>query len=184
MGLKTAEGGPVCLTPFARVHAVLHRPAISKPRLIGERMFHRTPDTEPTHDVKVPAELVPLSVLSLDLEAPSSAGWAAYLTGRGIEVLVDDLGRSSISRVDARQLFDEHRENEARKARQREAAERQAIELDRQWRAQLPSGVPWYEIPPDVLPVVAMTQADRDAQPKRLTPVQEALAGESMTYHC
>ena len=30
---------------------------------------------------------------------------------------------------------------------------------------------------------VAMTQADRDAQPKRLSPLQEALSGESMVYH-
>jgi len=77
--------------------------------------------------------------------------------------VIDDIGRSAIARADARQLFDEHRENEARKAQMREAAERQAIERDQQWRAQLSGGVPWYEIPPGVLPVVAMTQADRGA---------------------
>ena len=62
-----------------------------------------------------PADLlVPLSVLALDLSAPSVGGWPAYLAGRGIEVVADDLGRDSITRADARRLFTERREAEAR----------------------------------------------------------------------
>jgi hypothetical protein len=127
-------------------------------------------------------DLVPLSHLSLDLPAPAT-GWQAELERRGIKVVTDDIGRQAVSRGDARQLFDEHRDNEARKAQMREAAERQAVESDRQWRAQLSRGVPWYEVPDGVLPVVAMTAADHDTQPKRTSPLQEALAGESLTYH-
>ena len=56
----------------------------------------------------------------------------------GITVITDDIGRKAISRADARRLLTERRESEARG---REAAERQAIELDRQWRAQLER---WY----------------------------------------
>jgi hypothetical protein len=56
--------------------------------------------------------------------------------------VVDDVGRSAISRVAARQLFDEHRASEARKAELRAAAEQRAIETDQQFRAQLGRGVP------------------------------------------
>jgi hypothetical protein len=112
----------------------------------------------PVEIVDPPEQLLPLSVLELDLTAPVE-GWTAYLNSRSIPVVEDDLGRLAVARDAARRLF------------------------HRQWRAQLPSGVPWYEIPPDVLPVVAMTQADRDAQPKPLSPLQEALSGESMVYH-
>jgi hypothetical protein len=154
-------------------------------------MFSRPAVADPTTHVDVdPPEasvdtrgyqLIPLSVLELDLPAPES--WSAYLADRGISITIDDIGRAAITRDDARRLFDEGREAEARGREMAAEFERQAIEQDRQWRASLPSGLPWYEIPPDVLPVVAMTQADRDAQPRRLTPLQESLAGESMTYH-
>jgi hypothetical protein len=110
--------------------------------------------------------LIPLSHLELDLDPPAD-GWARYLTDRGVAVTLDDLRRSAISRADARQLFDEHRANQVRAREVAARQERQAVEQDQQWRTNLPSGLPWYEIPPDVLPVVAMTQADRDAQPKR-----------------
>lgn len=86
-----------------------------------------------------------------------------------------DIGRLSISRGNARRLFDERREAEARKAEMRAESEKRAVEADRQWRSQLPRGVPWYEVPDGVLPVVAMTAADRAAQPRRLSPLQEAL---------
>ena len=67
-----------------------------------------------THvDVDPPEELVPLSVLALDLAQPAE-GWNIYLAGRGITVTVDDLGRTAIARGDARRLFVERRENEAR----------------------------------------------------------------------
>ena len=50
--------------------------------------------------------------------------------------------------------------------------------------AGLRRGVPWYEIPAGVLPVVAMTQSARDAQPKRRSVLDDALAGDgSMVFH-
>ena len=152
-------------------------------------MFRSTPVIEHTESntpravAQVdPADLIPLSVLQLDLPAPGG-GWNAYLSNRHIEIVTDDLGRASILRVDARMLFDEKRANEVRQAERRAEAEKGAIESDRQWRASLPHGLPWYDVPDGVLPVVAMTQAARDAQPKRLSPLQEALSGESLTYH-
>lgn len=123
-----------------------------------------------------------MSVLSLDLPEPP-LGWAAYLNAKGVEVVGDDIGRASISRDAARQLFDEYRADEVRKAEHRARQEREAIEADRQFRAQLPRGLSWVDVPPGVLPVVAMTAADRAAQPKRTSVLQEALSGESMTFH-
>jgi hypothetical protein len=117
----------------------------------------------------------------LDLSEPPS-GWVAYLTGRGVAVVDDDLGRPSISRAAARMLFDEHRADEARKAEMRAESEKRAVEADQQWRSQLPHGVPWYEIPDGVLPAVAMTAA---AQPRRTPSRAEWLFGEvdGMVFH-
>jgi hypothetical protein len=42
----------------------------------------------------VPAELIPLGVLALDLQAP--AEWSAYLADRVVQIVLDDLGRASI----------------------------------------------------------------------------------------
>jgi hypothetical protein len=65
----------------------------------------------------------------------------------------------SVARSDARRILSEKRESGAR---QREATAQQAVEIDVQQRvAGLRPGVPWYEIPAGVLPVVAMTQAAR-----------------------
>jgi hypothetical protein len=109
---------------------------------IGETMFRTAPVAESAHDLMVPAEPpVPISHLAFGLPEPS-VGWTAYLNAKGVEVVVDDVGRSAISRVAARQLFDEHRASEARKAELRAAAEQRAIETDQQFRAQLGRGVP------------------------------------------
>lgn len=134
----------------------------------------KTPVIESAPDVIVVADLIPISHLELDLSPPVE-GWAVYLADRRIEIVLDDIGRLSISRGNARRLFDERREAEARKAEMRAESEKRAVEADRQWRSQLPRGVPWYEVPDGVLPVVAMTAADRAAQPRRLSPLQEAL---------
>src|SRR5215207_1973453 len=129
------------------------------------RMFRSTAAepatvTEPTHDVANPSNLIPLSYLELDLAAPA-AGWAVYLADRGMSIVLDDVGRASITRDAVRDLLTEQRDGEARRARLQAETERQAIEADKQWRARLPRGTPWYEIPDGVLPVLAMTQADR-----------------------
>ena len=69
---------------------------------------------------------IPLSQLSLDLPEPVGR-WSAYLKGRGIDVVTDDIGRASIARADARQLLNEYRSGEAEKARRRKLAEAQAV---------------------------------------------------------
>ena len=146
-------------------------------------MFSKTtPVTESAPDVVVPADLVPLSHLGLDLDVPPN-GWPAFLAGRNIEITLDDLGRMSISRVAARQLFDEQREAEVRRHEKAAELERQAVERDRAWRAQLGGGIPAYAIPDGVAPAAAMLQAAVDARPRRTSVLQEAFAGEALTFH-
>jgi hypothetical protein len=144
-------------------------------------MLRRIPDTElATYDVTATPDLIALSVLALDLEPPSIGGWDAYLAGRGIEVTVDDIGRSAIRRADARQLFDERREGQAR---QREATAQNDARLEKQRLAQLRPGVPADAIPDGVTPAAAMLQAGKDAaEPRRTSPLHEALAGDAV--HC
>jgi hypothetical protein len=129
--------------------------------------------------VKVRSEYpptVPLSHLELDLDRPVE-GWPAYLGARGIAIIPDDLGRDCVARQAARRLLDERREDEVRQAALRRLAEQQAVEADEAFRASLPKGVAWHEVPPGVLPVVAMTEAARDAQPKRRSLLEDAFAG-------
>ena len=121
-------------------------------------MFRTAPAAEPAHDVKIPADLIPISHLELDLPAPVE-GWAVFLAGRGVEVTLDDIGRMSVSRGDARQLLTERRQAEVRRREKAAELERQAVEHDRQRRAQLWGGIPAYAIPPGVAPAAAMLQA-------------------------
>jgi hypothetical protein len=137
----------------------------------------RTPVAEPAHDEVISHVInnpVPLSVLELDLSTPVE-GWTIFLASRNIEIVLDDLGRLSISRVDARQLFDERREAEARKREAAAAAEREAIEADQQFRSTLWGGLPWYELPGGVSPAQALGAADRPAGPRRRPPVMDFL---------
>jgi hypothetical protein len=128
-------------------------------------------------------DLVPLSHLSLDLPAPAE-GWPAYLSSRDIAVVADDLGRLSISRSDAKRLFDEQREGEVRRREVMERIELAAEEKDRAFRAQLWQGMPAELMPSDAHPAAVMLQTARDSQPKRLSPLQEALSNSgTLTYH-
>jgi hypothetical protein len=148
-------------------------------------MFHSKPVADPpaVHDVVEPAaELVPLSHLQLDLPTPGE-GWPAHLAHRGVTITLDDLGRASISRDDARRLFSERREAEARSREKQAAAERAAEEQDRLRRAQIWKGLPSDHLPVGAHPAAAMLAAAQDARPRRVTPLQEALAGESLTFH-
>lgn len=149
-------------------------------------MFRNTiPDTEPAPNVvaSAPSDPVPISVLSLDLDEPVG-GWTAYLTGRGIPIVSDDIGRQAVSRDDAKQLFDERREAEVRKREMLAQQELRAELADREWRSQLPVGLPWYEIPDGVPPVVAMTQAARDEAPRKRSMVEDLLdRRDTMVFH-
>jgi hypothetical protein len=132
--------------------------------------------------VNVAADVIPLSHLELDLVAPVE-GWTVFLAARGVEVTLDDIGRMSVSRGDARQLLIEQREAEVRRREKAAELERQAVERDRAWRAQLGGGIPANAIPDGVAPAAAMLQAAVDARPRRTSVLQEALAGEALTFH-
>jgi hypothetical protein len=142
------------------------------------------PVAEPAHDMAPADDLVPVSHLGLDLDVPV-IGWAAYLKGRGIPIVLDSIGRSAISCADAKQLFDEQRAHECR---QREAAvrtEQAAIAADKAWRSQLPVGLPWYDVPAGLLPVVAMTATAREEAPRKRSMVEDLLdrSGDTMVFH-
>ena len=122
--------------------------------------------------LRVPAgEPIPLSVLALDLDQQPANGWAAYLAGHGISIAFDDLGRRCISRADAKRLLDEKRQAEIRRQDLSARLEQEAVEKDRAFRASLPRGAAWYEVPAGVRPATAMLQQAKDAEPRR-TPSQ------------
>jgi hypothetical protein len=124
--------------------------------------------------------LIPLSHLELDLPRPPE-GWADFLGRRAIAFVPDDLGRDCVRRQDARRLLDEQRANQLRAAKLRQLAEAEAVEADQLRRASIWRGAPAME---GVSAAALMLQADKDAQPKRRSVLQEALAGsETLTYH-
>jgi hypothetical protein len=147
-------------------------------------MFKTAPAAESAPDdvVKAPADLISLVELGLSLDKPAE-GWSNFLAARGVEIVEDDLGRDAIARSDARQLFDERREAEAYAREVAARQEQRFIEFDEQRRARLWGGIPSDYLPPGVAPAAVMLQAVRDTQPKRMSPLQEALAGESLTFH-
>jgi hypothetical protein len=147
-------------------------------------MFKTTaPAAEVDHDVIVTSEpLIPLSHLSLDLSEPP-IGWVAYLNNIGVEVVEDSIGRSAIAHNDARRLFDEHREAEAVKAELRARQEREAIESDQRFRAQLSGGV---AVPAGLSYAEAVVAAELDAQsyrPRRTSVVENLLSNDGITFH-
>jgi hypothetical protein len=96
---------------------------------------------------------------------------AAQLEG---EVVLVDLGRRCVSREAARRLFTERAESDRR---QREVQERREAELAEQDAANRPwAGIPADRIPDGVAPALAMLTAARDAQPRRQSVLQHALA--------
>jgi hypothetical protein len=139
----------------------------------------------PTHvDVDPPAELIALSVLALDLPAPDE-GWATYLADRGISITIDDIGRASVSRSDARQLLTEQRENEAWKAEMRAAAEKQAVEADQRFRAELGVGVPASAFAGmTYAEAVAAAELDSQVYRPRASVIEDLLSNDgSLTFH-
>jgi hypothetical protein len=146
-----------------------------------------TPVIEPAPvDMAAIDGVISLSELSLDLDPPTT-GWNVYLAGRGIEVVTDDIGRSAIGRADAKQLFDELREAEARKSEMRAVVERQAIEADRLWRSQLPHGVSADLIPAGSTFAEAVLSAELDSvgyRPQRATMAEDLFSrDDAMVYH-
>jgi hypothetical protein len=123
------------------------------------------------------SDLVPVSHVSLELDAPVG-GWAAYLSGRGITVIQDDIGRASIARADAKMLLDEQRENERRQREAAEARDRAAVQADKAWRSQLSRGVSWLDMPPGVAPAAAMLAVDEDSR----VSVREQLLQQELAH--
>ena len=153
-------------------------------------MFRNLPDVEHTESnspraaARVdPSELIPLSVLALDLPVPSE-GWANFLGRRAIAFVPDDLGRDCVRRQDARRLLDERRADELRRRAMARQQEQEAVEADRVRFAQIWKGVSADMMPPGVAPAAVMLQSVKDSQPKRRTPLEEALSNsETLTYH-
>jgi hypothetical protein len=98
------------------------------------------------------------------------------------EVVHDDLGRRCVSRDVARAMFAERAsaERQHREAQQRREAEMAELaELNRPR-----GGIPADLIPDGVLPVVAMMQAVKDAEPRRQSVLEHALANDGgVVYH-
>jgi hypothetical protein len=130
------------------------------------------------------AELIPLSVLGLDLPVPVD-GWVAELDRRGVAVVEDDLGRLSVPRAVARSLFAEAREQQEAAARKREELERRAVEADQRFRASLPVGIPAGAVPEGISAGELMMMSDPMLGPRRQSVLEHALehpAG-SIVYH-
>jgi hypothetical protein len=148
--------------------------------------FHSKPVetvATPQTDVDPVEQPVPLSELERDLPAPG-VGWAAHLSDRGVQVVLDDLGRAAVARRDARLLFAESREAAALKARMLEAAERAAVEADQQFRAQLGVGVPASALN-GVSYAEAVQSMELDSVPyrPRASVVEDLLDNSGMTFH-
>jgi hypothetical protein len=80
----------------------------------------------------------------------------------------------------AKMLLAEHHANEARKALLRQDAERRAVEADQLQRASIWKGLPAEQLPVGVSASAAMLQAVHHSQPKRRTPLEEALSDHPM----
>ena len=57
------------------------------------------------------------------------------------------------------------------------------MEADQRRFAQIWTGLSADAIPAGVHPATAMLEAAQQTRPKRTTPLEEALSGESMVYH-
>jgi hypothetical protein len=154
-------------------------------------MFRSSPDVEHTESNRAatavaaqadPSELIPLSVLALDHPEPPE-GWSSFLGRRGITFRPDHIGRDAISSHDAQVLLHEQRANELRAAKLRQLAEAEAVEQDQIRRAAIWTGISAADLPPGVAPAAVMLQLDKDSQPRRTTPLEEALSNSAaLTY--
>lgn len=153
-------------------------------------MFRSSPDIERTESntpravAQVdPSELIPLSVLALDLPVPAE-GWANFLGRRGITLRPDHIGRDAISSHDAQVLLHEQRANELRAAKLRQLAEAEAVEADQLRRSQIWQGVSADDLPIGVAPAAAMLAAGKAARPRRQSVLQHALGNTGeLVFH-
>ena len=124
-------------------------------------------------------ETISLTELQLDLDPTPVGGWDVYLAGLGIAVIEDDIGRRAIARNDARRLLAEHRASVAREQerlrRHREKAERQAVERDQAFRAQLHPGLPASMFAPGEDPIRVQIAAELAADPRRRSLREELM---------
>jgi hypothetical protein len=132
----------------------------------------------------MPEQVVPLSELSRDLPEPP-AGWAAEMAGRGVEVVLDDLGRAAISRRAARLLFTEHLAEQELAARKRAEIEQRAVEAHQQFLASLPAGIPAGAVPEGISAGQLMMLSDPERQrARRESPLEHALQNSgSAVFH-
>jgi hypothetical protein len=118
------------------------------------------------------ADLIALSEVELELGRPTE-GWAGFLSSRGISIVVDDIGRLAIARTDAKLLFVERAQVEARGREVMAERERQFVEADKAFREGLPHGVSWDQIPLGVSPSAALLATAKAEQPRRRSLVDD-----------
>jgi hypothetical protein len=122
-------------------------------------------------------QLVPLSILALDIDEPV-VGWPAFFRARGIELIEDDLGRPAIRREDARALMAERREWELKSAEETRRRQEEAVRESR----PVPRGILRPAHADAALSAFELMRgADADAEQsdpaRRLTPQEEFLTG-------
>ena len=104
-----------------------------------------------------------------------------------MSIIIDDIGRPSVSRSDARQLLDEQREAEARNREVMERREQQFIQQDRIRRASMPTGIPAGLIPDNLRPTEALMLAGEGSGPRAKSVHEQLLerelgSGESLVF--
>jgi hypothetical protein len=77
----------------------------------------------------------------------------------------------------------EHRKNEAHAQEVAARQEQQAIERDRAFRAALPKGLHWTDIPVGMTAAMMWAQFEKDARPRRRSVLEDALSNSGTTLH-
>jgi hypothetical protein len=80
-------------------------------------------------------------------------------------------------------LLDEQRANELRAAKLRQLAEAEAVERDQQFRAQLPKGLSWLDVPDGSTAADVWRAAELSKLPRRRSMLEEALEADTLTFH-
>jgi hypothetical protein len=101
----------------------------------GGTMNNRNAEPDHPQATECHCGTVPLSHLGLDIDEPMS-GWPAFFAERGVELVQDDLGRTSVRREVLGELLADRREREAR------LAEEQAEKVAAADRTPVAVGVP------------------------------------------